>query len=122
MNTTHMHAFTHTKPGSVGQAGRWQSPYHDTMIDHDKNVGELLDLLDQLGISDNTIVIFASDNGPEFVRPYDGWAGPWRGQYFTAWEGGIVLKMVAEFEESVKQHPLIPMGTPDPYRPPGGPK
>jgi arylsulfatase A-like enzyme len=39
--------------------------------------------------SDNTIVIFASDNGPEFVWPYDGWAGPWRGQYFTAWEGGI---------------------------------
>jgi arylsulfatase len=34
-------------------------------------------------------VIFASDNGPECVRPYDGWAGPWRGQYFTAWEGGI---------------------------------
>jgi arylsulfatase len=198
-----------------------------------------------LEIGDDTIVIFASDNGPEFVHPYEGWAGPWRGQYFTAWEGGIrvpfmirwpgriaasrvsdeivhasdlfptlaslagasvpsdrpidgvdqsgfflgsseksaregilvycadrlqavkwrhykvhfylqetmvsppeklsipllfdlyvnpiedttkpaldtwiigpVLKMVAEFEESVKKHPLIPMGTPDPYRPP----
>jgi arylsulfatase len=41
------------------------------------------------GHREQTIVIFASDNGPEFVRPYDGWAGPWRGQYFTAWEGGI---------------------------------
>jgi hypothetical protein len=40
-----MHCRTHTKPSSLGQAGRWQSPYHDTMIDHDKNVGELLDLL-----------------------------------------------------------------------------
>ncbi len=39
MNTTHMHLRTHTKPESLGQAGRWQSPYHDTMIDHDKNVG-----------------------------------------------------------------------------------
>ncbi|MEI9891131.1 MAG: sulfatase-like hydrolase/transferase [Caulobacteraceae bacterium] len=48
VNFTHMHLFTHTKPGSVGQAGRWQSPYHDTMIDHDKNVGQLLDYLDEL--------------------------------------------------------------------------
>jgi arylsulfatase A-like enzyme len=48
MNTTHMHLFTHTKPESLGQAGRWQSPYHDTMIDHDKNVGQVLDLLDEL--------------------------------------------------------------------------
>ena len=51
INTTHMHLRTHTKPSSLGQAGRWQSPYHDTMIDHDKNVGELLDLLDELGIA-----------------------------------------------------------------------
>jgi arylsulfatase len=55
----------------------------------DANVGQMVDAIDRLGIRDNTIVIFASDNGPEFVRPYDGWAGPWRGQYFTAWEGGI---------------------------------
>ena len=47
LNTTHMHAFTHTKPESKGQAGRWQSPYHDTMIDHDKNVGQALDFLDE---------------------------------------------------------------------------
>ena len=39
LNTTHMHLYTHTKTESLGQAGRWQSPYHDTMIDHDKNVG-----------------------------------------------------------------------------------
>src|SRR5208282_6171328 len=48
-NTTHMHLFTHPKPESKGQAGRWQSPYHDTMIDHDKNVGQMLDTLDELG-------------------------------------------------------------------------
>ena len=57
--------------------------------DMDHNVGLILDAVDRLRIRDNTIVIFVSDNGPEFVRPWDGWAGPWRGQYFTAWEGGI---------------------------------
>jgi arylsulfatase len=52
-----MHLRTHTKPESLGQAGRWQSPYHDTMIDHDRNVGQLLDLVDELGIADDTIVM-----------------------------------------------------------------
>src|ERR1700750_1399592 len=59
------------------------------LAEMDVNVGQMLDAVERLGIRDNTIVIFASDNGPEFVRPWDGWAGPWRGQYFTAWEGGI---------------------------------
>ena len=55
LNTTHMHLFTHTKKSSLGQAGRWQSPYHDTMIDHDKNVGQMLDFLDELGIAEETL-------------------------------------------------------------------
>ena len=45
VNFTHMHFRTHTKPESIGQSGRWQSPYHDTMIDHDKNVGTVLKAL-----------------------------------------------------------------------------
>ena len=49
VNFTHMHFRTHTKPESVGQSGRWQSPYHDTMIDHDKNVGTVLDKIDRTG-------------------------------------------------------------------------
>ena len=48
INTTHMHFRTHEKPESRGQAGRWQSEYHDVMIDHDKNVGQILALLDKL--------------------------------------------------------------------------
>jgi arylsulfatase len=64
VNFTHMHLWTHTKPESLGQAGEYQSPYHDTMIDHDKNVGSILDELDELGIADNTIVIYGTDNGP----------------------------------------------------------
>ena len=68
MNTTHMHFRTHTKPESVGQAGRWQSPYHDTMIDHDRHVGRLLDCLDELGLAEDTIVIYSTDNGPHANR------------------------------------------------------
>jgi len=64
VNFTHMHFRTHTKPGSIGQAGVAQSPYHDTMIDHDNNVGQILDLIDELGIADNTIVVYSTDNGP----------------------------------------------------------
>jgi arylsulfatase len=57
--------FTHTKKKSLCQAGRWQSPYHDTMIDHDKNVGEMLDLLDDLGIAEDTLTEHArSDESP----------------------------------------------------------
>jgi arylsulfatase A-like enzyme len=58
-----MHLRTHTKPGSLGQAGRWQLPYHDTKIDHDKVAGEVLDPLDELGIASNTIVMYSTDKG-----------------------------------------------------------
>ena len=64
LNTTHMHFMTHTKKESLGQSGRWQSPYHDTMIDHDKLVGEVLAYLDEQGIADNTFVMYSTDNGP----------------------------------------------------------
>ncbi len=64
VNFTHMHFRTHTKPTSLGQAGGQQSYDHDTMIDHDKNVGEIVDLLDELKIADNTIVLYSTDNGP----------------------------------------------------------
>ena len=64
VNFTHMHFRTHVKPESKGQSGRWQSPYHDAMIDHDKNVGTVLDKLEELGITENTIVLYSTDNGP----------------------------------------------------------
>jgi arylsulfatase A-like enzyme len=87
MNTTHMHCFTHTKAESLGQAGRWQSPYHDTMIDHDRNVGQVLDLLDELGIADNTIVIYSTDNGPHMNTWPDGGMTPFRNEKNSNWEG-----------------------------------
>jgi arylsulfatase len=84
---TQPHLPTLPHPAFAGKTGN--GDWADMLAEMDANVGQMLDAIDRLGIRDNTIVIFASDNGPEFVRPYDGWAGPWRGQYFTAWEGGI---------------------------------
>ena len=89
MNTTHMHLYTHTKPESVGQAGRWQSPYHDAMIDHDRNVGQLLDLLDELGIAEDTIVIYSTDNGPHENSWPDAGTTPFRSEKNTNWEGAF---------------------------------
>jgi arylsulfatase len=89
MNTTHMHFRTHTKPDSLGQSGRWQSPYHDTMIDHDRSVGQLLDLLDELGIAENTIVIYSTDNGPHANSWPDGATTPFRSEKNTNWEGAF---------------------------------
>jgi arylsulfatase A-like enzyme len=88
-NTTHMHFRTHTKPESVGQAGRWQSRYHDTMIDHDKVVGALLGKLDELGIADNTIVVYSTDNGPHMNSWPDGAMTPFRSEKNTNWEGAF---------------------------------
>jgi arylsulfatase A-like enzyme len=87
-NTTHMHFRTYTKPESVGQAGRWQSPYHDTMIDHDRTVGALLDQLDELGIADNTIVVYSTDNGPHLNSWPDSAMTPFRNEKNSNWEGG----------------------------------
>ena len=89
VNTTHMHFRTHPKPESVGQAGQWQSPYHDTMIDHDRAVGRVLDLLDELGITDDTIVIYSTDNGPHTNTWPDGATTPFRSEKNTNWEGAF---------------------------------
>lgn len=88
-NFTHMHFRTHTKPESLGQAGRWQSPYHDTMIDHDQNVGQILDAIDEAGIADNTIVIYSTDNGPHMNSWPDAAMTPFRGEKDTGWEGAF---------------------------------
>src|SRR3954453_7995906 len=87
MNTTHMHFRTHTKPASRGQAGRWQSPYLDTMIDHDRHVGQLLDLLDELGLAEDTIVVYSTDNGPHMNRWPDAGMTPFRNEKCSNWEG-----------------------------------
>jgi arylsulfatase A-like enzyme len=118
MNTTHMHAFTHTKPESIGQAGRWQSPYHDTMIDHDRNVGDLLDLVDELGIADNTIVMYSTDNGPHMNTWPDGAMTPFRNEKNSNWEGAFRIPLLVRWpgkiaagavsNEIVQHHDWLP--------------
>ncbi len=86
-NTTHMHFRTHVKPRSRGQSGRWQSEYHDVMIDHDRHVGKLLDLLDELGIADETFVMYSTDNGPHMNSWPDAGMTPFRNEKNSNWEG-----------------------------------
>ena len=101
-NFTHMHAFTHTKPESVGQAGLWQSPYHDTMIDHDRNVGQVLDVLDELGIADDTIVIYSTDNGPHRNSWPDAGTTPFRSEKNTNWEGAFRVPEMIRWPGKIK--------------------
>ncbi|MFC9530005.1 arylsulfatase [Streptomyces sp. NPDC056975] len=88
-NTTHMHFRTHVKTESLGQAGRWQSEYHDAMIDHDRVMGSMLALLDELGIADNTIVVYSTDNGPHANTWPDAATTPFRSEKNTNWEGAF---------------------------------
>jgi arylsulfatase len=87
VNFTHMHFRTHTKPESLGQSGRWQSPYHDTMIDHDKNVGQVLKALDDLGLTATTFVMYSTDNGPHMNSWPDAAMTPFRNEKNSNWEG-----------------------------------
>jgi arylsulfatase A-like enzyme len=87
VNFTHMHFRTHVKPESLGQAGRWQGPYHDAMIDHDKNVGTVLAKLDELGLGNDTIVVYSTDNGPHMNSWPDAGMTPFRNEKNSNWEG-----------------------------------
>jgi arylsulfatase A-like enzyme len=102
LNFTHMHLYTHTKKESLGQAGRWQSPYHDTMIDHDKNVGSMLDFLDKLGIADDTFVMYSTDNGPHRNSWPDGGTTPFRSEKDTNWEGAFRIPMLVKWPGHIK--------------------
>jgi arylsulfatase A-like enzyme len=96
-NSTHMHFRTHVKPSSRGQAGRWQSEYHDVMIDHDALVGDLLGLLDELGIAENTLVIYSTDNGPHMNSWPDAGMTPFRGEKNSNWEGAYRVPAVVRW-------------------------
>ncbi|MBX9800115.1 MAG: arylsulfatase [Burkholderiaceae bacterium] len=102
LNTTHMHMFTHTKKSSLGQAGRWQSPYHDTMIDHDKNVGEMLDYLDELGITEDTFVMYSTDNGPHMNSWPDGGMTPFRSEKNSNWEGAFRVPLIVRWPGKIE--------------------
>ncbi len=102
VNFTHMHFRTHPKPESQGQSGRWQSEYHDAMIDHDKNVGTVLDMIDKLGIGENTIVMYSTDNGPHRNSWPDAGTTPFRSEKNTNWEGAYRVPALVRWPGHIK--------------------
>jgi len=99
-NSTRMHVFTHLKPESVGK-----TPYGleaDGMVEHDGHVGELLKKLDDLGIANNTIVVYTSDNGAEVMTWPDGGATPYRGEKATNFEGGYRVPTLIRWPGVIK--------------------
>ena len=85
-NGTRMHFRTHVKEEHRGISG--QNEYGDGMVEHDMHIGLFLDLLDELGIADNTIVMYSTDNGPHKNTWPDAGVNPFRGEKNTNWEGG----------------------------------
>ena len=83
---TRMHFRTHVKKELRGISG--QDEYADGMVEHDMHIGKFLKLLDELGIADNTIVFYSTDNGPHYNTWPDAAATPFRGEKNTNWEGG----------------------------------
>lgn len=84
-NTTAMHFRTHVAEKNLGKSG--QGFYNDAMVVHDEHVGQMLDKLDELGIADNTIVMYSTDNGPHYNTWPDGGITPFRSEKNTNWEG-----------------------------------
>jgi arylsulfatase A-like enzyme len=99
MPYTQTHLPVEASPAFAGKSGNGK--WGDILAQLDSYVGELLDKIDQMGIRDNTIFIFTSDNGPEFTVPYQGFAGPWRGSYFTGYEGSLRVPFIMRWPGKV---------------------
>ncbi len=99
-NSTRMHIFTHLKKESLGKTG--VGIHADGMVEHDGHVGELLKLLDDLKIADNTIVIYTTDNGAEIAMWPDGAMIPFHGEKGTTWEGGFRIPMMIRWPGVIK--------------------
>lgn len=102
VNFTHMHFRTHPKPEVIGQSGRWQSPYHDVMMDHDKNVGTVLEKIDQLGIAEDTLVFYSTDNGPHMNSWPDAAMTPFRNEKNSGWEGAYRVPGMVRWPGKIK--------------------
>jgi arylsulfatase len=104
-NSTRMHIFTHLKPESDGKTGL--GVYADGMVEHDGHVGQLLDKLKELGIEDNTIVMYSTDNGAEAFTWPDGGTTMFRGEKNTNWEGGYRVPTVIRWPGVIKPGTVI---------------
>ena len=104
-NATRMHIFTHLKPESDGKTGL--GVFADGMVEHDGHVGMLLAKLKELGIDDNTIVMYSTDNGAESFTWPDGGTTIFRGEKNTNWEGGYRVPCVIRWPGAIKPGTVI---------------
>ncbi|GAA5231879.1 arylsulfatase [Verticiella sediminum] len=96
----HLHFPTLPHPEFAGRTGA--GDFADSMVEMDHRVGQIVDEVDRLGLRDDTLFIFCSDNGPEFRRPYRGTAGPWSGTYHTAMEGSLRVPCIVRWPGRVE--------------------
>jgi arylsulfatase len=99
-NSTRMHIWTRLKPESQGKTGF--GIYPDGMVEHDGQVGQMLKALDDLGLADNTIVMYSTDNGAEKFTWPDGGQSPFRGEKNTNWEGGYRVPAMVRWPGVIK--------------------
>ena len=104
-NSTRMHVWTHLSPKWENKSG--YGLYADGMMELDWEVGELLKKLDDLGIANNTIVLFTSDNGPEIFTWPDGGNQPFRGEKGVTYEGGFRVPMLAKWPGVIKPGSIV---------------
>jgi len=104
-NTTRMHVFTHLKKESQGKTGL--GVYPDGMVETDGHVGELLKLLEELKVADNTVVVYTTDNGAECVTWPDGGSTPFKGEKDTNWEGGFRVPCVIRWPGVIKPGTVV---------------
>jgi arylsulfatase len=96
-NSTRMHLRTHVREEHRGRYQHGDSEYIDGMIEHDETIGTILDALDEMGVADNTIVVYTSDNGPHMNTWPDGAMTPFRSEKNTNWEGAFRVPMLVRW-------------------------
>ena len=104
-NSTRMHIWTHLKPESKGKTGL--GVYADGIVEHDGHVGQVLDKIKELGIEDNTIVMYSTDNGAEFFSWPDGGTTMFRNEKATQWEGGFRVPTFMRWPGVIKPGTII---------------
>lgn len=101
-NSTRMHLRTHVRAEHRGQFQYGDSEYIDGMIEHDNTIGTLLKALDEMGIANNTIVVYTSDNGPHMNTWPDGAMTPYRSEKNTNWEGAFRVPLLVRWPGVIK--------------------
>ena len=103
-----MHFRTHCAEKHKGKSG--QGDYNDVMVAHDENIGRMLAKLDELGIADDTIVLYSTDNGPHYNSWPDAGISPFRSEKNTNWEGGWRVPVFVRWPGKIKAGLVLNVG------------